>query len=105
MHPNFCKGILTQNLVHLHDSRVGPDAVHRLGLLGSIPFLKHLLGLIVADGLVGRHTGSIAARFGCQLQKERQGKEGRGEKKVSIAAEDWNGGVFARLLRWILARV
>ncbi len=50
---------LTQNLVQLHDGRVGANAVDGLGLLGDVALLEDIL--IVADWL-GRHSASIAAR-------------------------------------------
>lgn len=48
---------LTQNLVQLHNGRIGTDTVHRLGLLAGLAILKNLLVLVAR--LVGRHGESI----------------------------------------------
>lgn len=72
---------LTQNLVQLHNRRVGADALHRLGLLGRVALLKHLL-ILVAGAVGGSHGGSIAVGFGRQLLEGGGNSEGAGRWAV-----------------------
>lgn len=61
---------LTQNLVQLHDGRIGADAVHRLGLLARLPILKDILVLVAR--LVGGHGESLGAEAGDQEEEMRR---------------------------------
>ncbi len=91
------QGSLTQNLVQLHNSRVGTDAVHRL-LLGGLALLEHLLILVAR--VVGRHGESIGARFrrsDSQLREKRMGDGATGDSARDVREErgayDGGGGV------------
>lgn len=60
------RSTLTENLLQLHDGGVGPDAVHRLGLLGSLLILEDLferVGTLVLERVGGLVLGHVDNRF------------------------------------------
>jgi len=77
---SICEVSLTQNLVQLHDGRIGTDAVHRLGPLGGLALLKHLL-ILVACGIDGRHGESIGP--GDRRSIGRELRRGNGKPRIS----------------------
>jgi hypothetical protein len=99
---------LTQNLVQLHNSGIGPNPLDSLGLLGHVALLEDLL--IVADWLVGRHAGSIGVSFGGRsvaVEGETEKRRGEGEKEFenSQMGEGWWGVCAALLDGSVQARV
>ena len=89
-------GELTEDLLQLHDRGVGPDALHRLGLLGSLLILKHLLVLV--GRLIGRHFDVDWGRDQVSMARERLPEEDSGFKAMT---DNWRGvGDLSRPLRW-----
>ena len=79
---------LTEYLAELHDGRVGPDAMHRLGLERTLAILDGLLNVVC--GVPGSHIVSIelGAEHWEIREKVRKRELGREEKQEGRGGRD-----------------